>query len=156
MENLEGMKIAILVDDGFEQVELVEPRAALDKAGAETFIVSPKDKRVRGWNFTDWGELFPVDVPLDQAEPDMFDALHLPGGVMNPDTLRMQPEAVAFREGVLHRQARGGDLPRPVDHHRDRRSTGAADRPRGHRSGPTCETPARSGWTRRPWSTATS
>jgi len=96
MENLEGMKIAILVDDGFEQVELVEPRAALDRAGAETFIVSPKDKRVRGWNFTDWGERFQVDVPLDQAVPGRFDALHLPGGVMNPDSLRIQPEAVAF------------------------------------------------------------
>jgi len=96
MENLEGMKIAILVEDGFEQVELVEPRKALDKAGAETLIVSPKDKRVRGWNFTDWGELFQVDVPLDQAVPGMFDALHLPGGVMNPDSLRMQPKAVDF------------------------------------------------------------
>jgi protease I len=96
MESLEGMKIAILVDDGFEQVELVEPRKALDKAGAETVIVSPKDKRVRGWNFTDWGELFQVDLPLDQAAPGMFDALQLPGGVMNPDSLRIQPKAVEF------------------------------------------------------------
>jgi protease I len=96
MENLEGLKVAILVDSGFEQVELVEPRKALDDAGAETSIVSPKNKRVRGWNFTDWGEELPVDVALDEAQPGDFDALHLPGGVMNPDLLRMQPKAVAF------------------------------------------------------------
>ena len=95
-ENLEGLTVAILVDDGFEQVELVEPRKALDQAGAETRIVSPKGERVRGWDFTDWGKELPVDVPLDSAEPEDFDALLLPGGVFNPDSLRMQPKAVAF------------------------------------------------------------
>ncbi len=95
-ENLEGLKVAILVADGFEQVEMTEPRKALDRAGAETRIVSPKDKRVRAWNFTDWGDEFPVDVPLDWARPQDFDALLLPGGVLNPDKLRMQPKAVAF------------------------------------------------------------
>ena len=95
-ENLEGLTVAILVDDGFEQVELIEPRKALDKAGAETRIVSPNVERVRGWNFTDWGDEFPVDVALDRAHPGDFDALLLPGGVINPDTLRMQPKAVAF------------------------------------------------------------
>ena len=94
--NLEGLKVAILVDDGFEQVELVEPRKALDQAGAETRIVSPKGERVRGWDFTDWGDELRVDVPLDEAKPDDFDALLLPGGVFNPDALRMQPKAVAF------------------------------------------------------------
>jgi protease I len=94
--HLTGLKVAILVTDGFEQVELVEPRRALDQTGAETRIVSPKSDRVRGWNFTDWGDEFPVDVSLDRAQTDGFDALLLPGGVMNPDTLRMQPEAVAF------------------------------------------------------------
>jgi protease I len=94
--NLEGLKVAILVDDGFEQVELVEPRKALDQAGAETRIVSPKSERVRGWDFTDWGDELPVDVSLDGAKPDDFDALLLPGGVLNPDALRMQPKAVAF------------------------------------------------------------
>src|SRR5919198_5873432 len=93
---LKGLKVAILVENGFEQVELVEPRKALDRAGAETRIVSPKDERVRGWTFTDWGDEFPVDVALDRAQPDDFDALLLPGGVMNPDTLRMQAKAVAF------------------------------------------------------------
>lgn len=94
--NLEGLKVAILVDDGFEQVELIKPRKALDQAGAETRIVSPKGERVRGWDFTDWGNELPVDVPLDGAKPDDFDALLLPGGVFNPDALRMQPKAVAF------------------------------------------------------------
>lgn len=96
MENLNGLKVAILVEKGFEQVELIEPRKALDDAGAKTSIVSPQKQRVRGWNFTEWGEELPVDVPLDEARPDDFDALHLPGGVMNPDFLRMQPKAVAF------------------------------------------------------------
>lgn len=94
--NVTGLKVAILVEDGFERVELVEPRKALDQAGAETRIVSPKNERVRSWNFTDWGEDFPVDIALDRAEPDDFGALLLPGGVMNPDTLRMQAQAVAF------------------------------------------------------------
>jgi protease I len=94
--NLNGLKVAILVTDGFEQVELTEPRKALDDAGADTRIVSPKDSEVRGWNFTDWGQKLPVDLKLDQARPEMFDALLLPGGVINPDTLRMEPKAVAF------------------------------------------------------------
>jgi protease I len=96
MENLQGMTVAILVANGFEQVELVEPRKALAQAGAETRVVSPKDGRVRGWNFTDWGDEVSVDVALNRAQPHDFDALLLPGGVMNPDTLRMQAEAVAF------------------------------------------------------------
>src|SRR5882724_6060660 len=95
-ENLKGVKVAILVEDGFEQMELTEPRKALDEAGAETRIVSPKGERVRAWNFTDCGDKFPVDVALEKARPQDFDALHLPGGVMNPDALRMQPKAVAF------------------------------------------------------------
>ena len=96
MENLKGLKVAILVTDGFEQVELTEPRKALDQAGAETRVVSPKDKRVKAWKFTDWGEVTPVDVPLDKASSRDFDALLLPGGVMNPDSLRIIPKAVAF------------------------------------------------------------
>jgi protease I len=93
---LNGMKVAILVTDGFEQVELTKPREALDEAGAETFIVSPKTSKVRSWNFTEWDRELPVDVTLADAKPEDFDALHLPGGVINPDALRIQPEAVAF------------------------------------------------------------
>jgi protease I len=94
--SLKGLKVAILVEDGFEQVELVKPQIALDVAGADTQIVSPKPERVRGWNFREWGEEFAVDVPLSRAQPGDYDALLLPGGVMNPDSLRMQPKAVAF------------------------------------------------------------
>jgi protease I len=95
-EALEGMIVAILVTDGFEQVELIRPRMALDEAGAITRVVSPKDQKVRGWNFTNWGDELPVDVLLDDADPDDFDALLLPGGVINPDSLRVDPKAVAF------------------------------------------------------------
>jgi protease I len=96
MNELKGARVAILITDGFEQVEMVEPRQALDNAGAKTSIVSPKEQSVRGWNFKNWGEEFPVDVQLDDAKVRDFDALLLPGGVINPDTLRMQPAAVDF------------------------------------------------------------
>ena len=95
-DELNGRRVAILVADGFEQVELLEPRRALDDAGAETRIVSPKEGRVRGWNFTEWGDEQTVDVALDDADVDDFDAMLLPGGVINPDTLRMIPDAVDF------------------------------------------------------------
>lgn len=100
-DTLQGVTVAILVTDGFEQVELTEPRKALDEAGAATRIVSPKGDRVRAWNFTDWSIDLPVDVVLDQASPDDFDALLLPGGVINPDSLRMDPAAVAFAKAFF-------------------------------------------------------
>src|SRR4051794_34850393 len=96
MANLNGRKIAILVTDGFEQVEMTEPRKALDQAGAKTQIVSPKNDQVRGWKFTDWGDSFPVDLPLARCNAQDFDALLLPGGVINPDRLRIEPKAVEF------------------------------------------------------------
>ncbi len=95
-ETLAGKRIAILVADGFEQVELLKPREALDQAGAMTKVVSPAGKKVKGWNHTEWGEEVEVDVELKSADPTEFDALQLPGGVMNPDHLRMNPEAVKF------------------------------------------------------------
>lgn len=94
--NLQGARIAILVTDGFEQSELIEPRKALDQAGATTEVVAPKHGKVKGWNHTEWGNEVPVDVALQSAKADDYHALLLPGGVMNPDHLRMQPEAVAF------------------------------------------------------------
>jgi protease I len=100
-ETLKGLKVAILIEDGFEQVEMVEPRKALDQAGVETRIVSPRDKHVRAWNLTNWGDQFPVDVALDEAKPQEFDALLLPGGVMNPDELRTEPKAVAFAKAFF-------------------------------------------------------
>lgn len=95
-DRLAGLKVAILVTDGFEQVEMTEPRAKLDANGVETKIVSPRAPRVRAWDFTNWGNEFQVDVGLDRADPDQFDALHLPGGVLNPDTLRTDLRAVEF------------------------------------------------------------
>jgi protease I len=95
-KKLEGKKVAILVADGFEQVELTGPRQALDDAGAQTQIVSPVKGEVEGWKHYDKGDKFKVDVPLAEADPANFDALLLPGGVANPDQLRAKPEAVAF------------------------------------------------------------
>lgn len=94
--NLEGKKIAILVENGFEQVELTSPREALAQAGADVHLISPQEGQVKGWNYTDWGDTFDVDVPLQQSDPSRYDALVLPGGVMNPDNLRMNEQALEF------------------------------------------------------------
>ena len=94
--NLHGIRVAILATDGFEQVELLEPRKALDEAGAQTKVVSPKEGKIKGWNMKEWGNEVPVDSTLKSTNPEEFDALLLPGGVMNPDHLRMNPEAVSF------------------------------------------------------------
>jgi protease I len=96
MAALSGKRVAILVAEGFEQVEMTGPRKALQDAGAQTCIVSPAKGEVQGWNHFDKADKFPVDVPLEQAKADDFDALLLPGGVANPDQLRMQPKAVDF------------------------------------------------------------
>ena len=93
---LHDMRIAILVAEGFQQVELTEPRKALDDAGARTMIVSPAVDHVQGWNHFDKGEEFRVDVPLTSARAEDFDALLLPGGVANPDQLRANTSAVEF------------------------------------------------------------
>ncbi|UBF23588.1 type 1 glutamine amidotransferase [Kovacikia minuta CCNUW1] len=95
-QELNNKKVAILVADGFEQVELTEPKQALEQAGAQTHIISPNNDKVQGWNHFDKGDEFPVDVTLDRANPDDYDALLLPGGVANPDQLRMQEKAVRF------------------------------------------------------------
>jgi protease I len=95
-EKLIGKKVAILVTKGFEQVELTEPRKALEDAGAETHVIAPEDKKVKGWDHTEWGAEIDVDVPLNRASPEDYDALLLPGGVMNPDHLRMNDKAVDF------------------------------------------------------------
>jgi protease I len=93
---LNGKKVAILVAEGFEQSEMVEPRRALEQAGAETTLVSPANDEVQGWNHFDKGDRFNVDIELDQAESNDYDALLLPGGVANPDQLRTNPKAVQF------------------------------------------------------------
>jgi protease I len=96
MGNLDHQRIAILVANGFEQVELTDPKKALEQAGATTDIVSPEGGKVKGWNFTDWGDDFTVDVPLERANAKDYSALLLPGGVMNPDKLRRNEQALNF------------------------------------------------------------
>jgi protease I len=93
---LKGKKIAILATDGFEQAELIDPRKALDDAGATTVVISPKSGEIKGWDMKDWGQSVKVDLSLADANPNDYDALVLPGGVMNPDHLRMDPAAVNF------------------------------------------------------------
>jgi protease I len=95
-ERLNGKRVAILVTDGFEQSELEQSREALEKAGATTQIVSPEDGEITAWAENDFGDTFTVDVRLEDANPDDYDALLLPGGVMNPDKLRLEPAAVHF------------------------------------------------------------
>jgi protease I len=94
--DLHGKKVAILVADGFEESELSRPRAALAAAGAETAVVSPCQDLVQSWSGDDYGSPVDVDIALNEARADDFDALLLPGGVMNPDTLRAIPRAVDF------------------------------------------------------------
>ncbi|HZT36279.1 MAG TPA: type 1 glutamine amidotransferase domain-containing protein [Bryobacteraceae bacterium] len=96
MVELNNCRVAIVVTDGFEQVELTEPRKALEQAGARTEIISPNKEKVKGWNFKEWGEEIRVDVPIDQARASNYDALLLPGGVMNSDKLRMDDQVLNF------------------------------------------------------------
>jgi protease I len=98
---LTGKKVAILVADGFEEVELTGPQEALEEAGAETEIVSPVEKKVQAWDEDDWGGKYKVAVPLVEASASNYDALLLPGGVMNPDRLRVQPRALEFIRGFF-------------------------------------------------------
>jgi protease I len=93
---LDGKKIAILVTNGFEEEELTSPKKALEHAGAETDIIAPAGGKVKAWKYTNWGKELDVDVLLDSANPDDYDALVLPGGVMNPDKLRRNKKALDF------------------------------------------------------------
>jgi len=96
MGQLDGKKVAILVADGFEQVEMTKPRQALDEAGAETKIVSLKKGKIQGMNHMEKGDKFDVDLTLDEARPEEFDALMIPGGLYNPDAMRSNEEALDF------------------------------------------------------------
>ena len=95
-DRLDGARVAALVEEGFEQVELVEPKRALEEAGAVVDIVSPRRESVRSWTHGDWAEEFAVDVELSAADPERYDALLLPGGVRNPDRLRRNEDAWRF------------------------------------------------------------
>lgn len=89
-------KVLILATDGFEQSELTDPKKALEDAGIETTVASPKSGEIKGWDQTDWGNTVKVDATLDDVSADDFDALLLPGGQINPDKLRMEEKAVAL------------------------------------------------------------
>lgn len=93
---LKKMRVAILLTDGFEQIELTKPRKALEEAGAETVLIAPKEGRVQGYIREKPGDSFKVDLALDKARASDFQALLLPGGVKNPDSLRLVPEAILF------------------------------------------------------------
>lgn len=98
---LRNKRVAALVDNGFEQSELVEPKKALEAAGARVDVVSPRDAKVKGWRHTDWGDDITVDRKLEEVRADEYDALLLPGGVLNPDTLRANQRAVQFVKGFV-------------------------------------------------------
>lgn len=95
-KKLDGIKVAILATDGFEQSELFEPKKALEEAGAKVSIVSLEAGEIKGWDQKEWGDAIAVDLTVGEADAEDFDALELPGGVMNPDKLRMNQEAVRF------------------------------------------------------------
>lgn len=95
-KNISGKRVAILATDGFEQSELAGPRRALEQAGATTVIVSPQTGEIRGWSGMDWADSVPVDQAVSEVSAEDFDALLLPGGVMNPDKLRTNADAVAL------------------------------------------------------------
>jgi protease I len=96
MAHLDGKRVAIVVANGFEQIEMTDPREALEAAGATTDLVSIESDEVKGWDHTEWGDTFTVDVPIDEADPEHYDALLLPGGVMNPDKLRRDERVLRF------------------------------------------------------------
>ena len=102
-QDLTGLRVAILVAEGFEEVELTGPRKALQEAGAQTTIVSPERGEVQAFNHHDRANKFPVDVALEAASPEQYDALLLPGGALNPDLLRTLPKAVAFVKAFFDR-----------------------------------------------------
>lgn len=99
---LSGKTVAILATDGVEEAELIEPRKALESAGAKTVLVSNHSGEIKGWQHDHWDKEFPVDKTLDQVTAADFDALFLPGGVLNPDKMRMNDRAVAFVQGFFN------------------------------------------------------
>jgi len=101
MADLSNKKVAILTEEGFEQVELTSPLNALKEAGATVHIISPEGGEIKAWDKTNWGITINADKKLSDANPDDYDALVLPGGVLNPDKLRQDKDAVAFVSAFL-------------------------------------------------------
>ena len=101
MEKLKGKTVAILTENGFEEVELTSPKKALEEAGATVHIISPQKQKVKGWNHDHWSIELPVDKNISNARINDYDALILPGGVLNPDQLRQNKDAVDFAKDFL-------------------------------------------------------
>ncbi|HEX5653567.1 MAG TPA: type 1 glutamine amidotransferase domain-containing protein [Chitinophagaceae bacterium] len=101
MGKLDGKKVAILTENGFEEIELTSPKKALEEAGAMVYIVSPQKKIVKGWEHDHWSNEMAVDISIDEADSNNYDALVLPGGVMNPDLLRRNQKSVEFAKQFL-------------------------------------------------------
>lgn len=100
-KHLKGKKVAILATDGFEQSELMSPREALTAAGADVDVISVKSGHIKGWSGKNWGNDVKVDKTLDEAKAADYDGLVLPGGLINPDTLRQNKQAVSFIKGFF-------------------------------------------------------
>ena len=100
-KSVQGKKVAILTEHGFEEIELTSPKRVLEKAGAIVHIVSPQREKVRAWDHDHWSIELPVDVFLEEAKPEDYDALVLPGGVLNPDKTRMNKDCIAFAQHFL-------------------------------------------------------
>jgi protease I len=101
MADLSNKKVAILTEEGFEQVELTSPLEALKEAGATVHVISPEGGEIKAWDQTNWGITITADKKLEDVSPDDYDALVLPGGVLNPDKLRQHKDAVAFVSAFL-------------------------------------------------------
>src|SRR4030095_11738723 len=99
--NVEGKKVAILTENGFEEVELTSPMNALEQAGVTVHVISPQKDKVKTWDHDHWSIEIPVDKNLNDATPEDYDMLVLPGGVLNPDTLRLNKQAVVFAQHFL-------------------------------------------------------
>ena len=101
MKDLSGKKVAIITENGFEEVELTSPKKALEEAGATVHIVSPQKEKVKAWNHDHWSIELPVDVNVSDADPADYDALVIPGGVLNPDQMRVNEDCVEFAKDFL-------------------------------------------------------
>jgi len=101
MQTLAGKKVAILTENGFEEIELTSPKKELEAAGAMVQIVSPQKEKVKAWDHDHWSIELPVDINVDEADAKQYDALLIPGGVMNPDKMRMNKKCVEFAQHFL-------------------------------------------------------
>jgi protease I len=99
--DVKGKKVAILTENGFEEVELTSPMNALEEAGVIVQIISPQKDKVKAWNHDHWSIELPVDKNISDANPEDYDMLVLPGGVMNPDTARLNKECIAFAQHFI-------------------------------------------------------